>query len=220
VQRAYHHSDALWAGVPVITARGAHFASRVSESLLNAMELSELVGADQDDMVRIAKRIATDADYRTALRQKVTVNRLSAPLFDTARFTRDFETAIEMMVQRHRSGLAPGHVDVPDRGPVLPHANMAKFIGRVSALQNAYPGCPLCEGASVKLGFANCTTHALWHEPLPPSIEWMRCASCGHVHNRSYWSEAGWRKRAAGSRTPCSCNSPLTWRPGARPGLW
>ncbi len=58
-------SDALWAGVPVITSRGKHFASRVSESLLNAMELPELVGADHDDMIRIAKRVGTDADYRT-----------------------------------------------------------------------------------------------------------------------------------------------------------
>src|SRR3984885_11072965 len=47
-------SDALWAGVPVITARGRHFASRVSESLLNAMELPELIGSSPDEMVRIA----------------------------------------------------------------------------------------------------------------------------------------------------------------------
>lgn len=184
-------SDALWAGVPVITARGAHFASRVSESLLNAMDLAELVGSDQDDMVRIAKRIATDADYRATLRQKVAVKRLSAPLFDTARFTRDFETGIEMMVQRHRSGLAPGHLDVPDQGPVPSQANTPKFVGRVAALQSPYPGCPLCAGASVTLGFANCATHTLWHEPLPPTIEWLRCATCGHVHSRSFWTPTG-----------------------------
>lgn len=193
-------SDALWAGVPVITARGAHFASRVSESLLDAMELSELVGSDQDDMVRIAKRIANEADYRTTLRNKVASNRLSAPLFDTARFTRDFETGIEVMVQRHRNGLEPGHIDVPDRGPVPLQTSapgqtntpgIQKFVGRVSGLQNAYSACPMCAGASVTLGFANCTKHPLWHEPLPPTITWLRCASCGHVHNQSYWTETG-----------------------------
>ena len=184
-------SDALWAGVPVITARGAHFASRVSESLLQAMELSELVGSDQDDMVRIAKRVANDAHYRTTLRDKVATNRLRAPLFDTARFTRDFELAIDMMVQRHRDGLAPAHIDVPDHGPAQPRANVPKFLGRVSALQTAYSNCPLCEGTSVTLGFANCATHGLWHEPLPPTIEWTRCTACGHVHSRNYWTEAG-----------------------------
>jgi protein O-GlcNAc transferase len=191
-------SDALWAGVPVITARGVHFASRVSESLLNAMELGELVGSDQDDMVRIAKRVASDADYRAFLRGKVAANRLSAPLFDTARFTRDFETAIQMMVERHRSGLAPDHIDVPDRGRVPVRADAqgraasaARLSGRVSGLQLGYSGCPLCQGTSVSLGFANCTKHPLWHEPLPPTSAWLRCASCGHVHNQSYWTEAG-----------------------------
>lgn len=94
-------------------------------------------------------------------------------------------------LERDHAGLAPGHIDVPDRGPVPAHANLVKFVGSVSALQSAYSGCPLCAGASVTLGFANCTTHALWHEPLPPTIEWLRCASCGHTHNRSYWTEAG-----------------------------
>src|SRR5205085_4734564 len=86
-------SDALWAGVPVITARGKHFCSRVSESLLTAIELPELVGADHDDMVHIASRIGTDAGYRKTLRDKVAANRLTTPLFDTLRFTRNFETA-------------------------------------------------------------------------------------------------------------------------------
>ncbi len=184
-------SDALWAGVPVITARGRHFASRVSESLLNAMDLPELVGSDADDMVRIARRIGTDAEYRKALRAKVSANRLVAPLFDTARFTRDFEKGVEMMVKRHRAGLPADHMDVPDQGPMDPLAEKPAFVGRVSALQTAYTGCPLCAGPSTSLGYGNITTHPLWHEPLPPSIEWMRCGVCAHMHTRHYWSEAG-----------------------------
>jgi protein O-GlcNAc transferase len=184
-------SDALWSGVPVITARGRHFASRVSESLLNAMELPELVGNDADDMVRIAKRIGTDHAYRIELRAKVAAKRSSAPLFDTQRFTRDFESAIELMVERRRSGLAPEHIDVPDRGPLDPASAARSFVGRVSVLQAAYASCPLCDGAGATLGFANCTAHTSWHEPLPPSIEWLRCTSCEHVYTRHYWTEAG-----------------------------
>jgi predicted O-linked N-acetylglucosamine transferase (SPINDLY family)/2-polyprenyl-3-methyl-5-hydroxy-6-metoxy-1,4-benzoquinol methylase len=184
-------SDALWAGIPVITARGRHFASRVSESLLNALGLPELVGVDYDDMVRIAKRIGTDAEYRAAVRDKTTRNRLTAPLFDTERFTRNFETAIEMMIQRHRSGGPHQHIDVADRGPVAPLVRASEAATGALALQETYLTCPLCEGASVTLGFANCGTHNLWHEPLPRTIEWMRCSSCGHVHNRRYWTQAG-----------------------------
>jgi predicted O-linked N-acetylglucosamine transferase (SPINDLY family)/SAM-dependent methyltransferase len=184
-------SDALWAGVPVITARGRHFASRVSESLLNAMELPELVGNDADEMVRLARRFGTDEAYRNAVRAKVERNRLSAPLFDTARFTRDFEKGIEMMVERHRAGTSPDHMDVPDQGRVDSLAVKPAFVGRVSALQSAYAGCPLCAGQSTSLGFGNITPHPLWHEPLPPCIEWMRCTVCAHTHTRHHWSDSG-----------------------------
>ena len=193
-------SDALWASVPVITARGRHFASRVSESLLNAIGLPELVGTDHDDMVRIARRFGTDAPYRAAIRDKVAANRLSTPLFDTARFTRDFETAIEMMIQQQRSGVPGGHIDVPDLGPAAPRPAYVPAPAPPAApasdasgapLQADYLACPLCEGASVTLGFANCSPHGLWHEPMPRTIEWMRCPSCGHVHNRQYWTDAG-----------------------------
>jgi predicted O-linked N-acetylglucosamine transferase (SPINDLY family)/SAM-dependent methyltransferase len=184
-------SDALWTGVPVITSRGSHFCSRVSESLLNAMELAELVGADQDDMVQIATRIGTDAEYRAGLRAKVGANRLTTPLFDTARFARDFETAIELMVQQHHSGVIGGHIDVPDRGPVDERAGAPGASMAATPMQADYPGCPLCGGMSTPLGFANCTQHVRWHPRLPPTLEWMRCASCSHVHTRHHWTAAG-----------------------------
>jgi predicted O-linked N-acetylglucosamine transferase (SPINDLY family) len=107
-------SDMLWAGIPVVTARGRHFASRVSESLMRAIGLPELVGQDDDDMVRIAARIGVDHAYRRALREQVGARRRSAPLFDTRRFTRNFERAVEAMVERSRAGLAPDHIAVPD----------------------------------------------------------------------------------------------------------
>ena len=184
-------SDALWAGVPVITARGRHFASRVSESLLNAMELSELVGKDADDMVRIARRIGTDAGYRGTLRSRISAGKLTAPLFDTARFTRDFEMAIAMMVERHRSGAPAGHIDVPDQGPLDPHAMRPAFPGRIAALQTAFTGCPLCGSPGTSVGYGDCSAHPQWHEPLPPSIEWLRCNACAHLHTRHHWSESG-----------------------------
>ena len=201
-------SDALWAGVPVITARGRHFASRVSESLLNAMDLPELVGDDADGMVRIARRIGTDTPYRDALRARIAANRLSAPLFDTARFTRDFETAIGLMVDRHRSGQAPDHMDVPDAGPMDTQPPQREFTGRVAALQTAYRGCPLCGGDGQSLGFAQTATHPLWHEPLPATIEWLQCGTCSHVHTRHHWSDGG---RAELAKAAPANPAPGTW---------
>ena len=60
-----------------------------------------------------------------------------------------------------------------------------------NVFQVYYPGCPLCSSEYSLLGTADCTRHALWHEPLPKALEWMRCTQCGHVHTRHYWSEAG-----------------------------
>lgn len=182
-------SDALWASVPVLTARGKHFSSRVSESLLNAMQLPELVGEDFDDMVRIARRIGTDPAYRSALREKVAAHRLTTPLFDTLRFTRDFETGIELMIEQHRHGVKSAHIDVPDAGPVE-QAPAAPGIAALP-LQEAYPACPLCQGHSETLGFANCTQHDRWHAALPQSLEWKQCSACGHVHTSHYWTPAG-----------------------------
>ncbi|MFO1322791.1 MAG: class I SAM-dependent methyltransferase [Burkholderiales bacterium] len=58
-------------------------------------------------------------------------------------------------------------------------------------LQTAYPSCPLCGGASASMGVADCIGQPLWHEPLPRTIEWMRCGACAHVHTRHYWTDAG-----------------------------
>jgi protein O-GlcNAc transferase len=109
-------SDALWAGLPVVTAHGKHFASRVTESLLNAVNLPELVGADQDEMVRIAVRVGQDAAYRKQLREHIRVAMDTAPLYDTERFTRNFEEAIRLMVKASRANKTGAIIDVPDVG--------------------------------------------------------------------------------------------------------
>ena len=207
-------SDALWAGVPVVTARGRHFASRVSESLLNGIGLPELVGNDCDDMVRIAARIGTDEAYRKSLRAQVAANRERAPLFDTARFTRDFESAILMLVERNRTGLAPEHMDVPDLGPLAADAAPAPLPDKLAALRVAYAGCPLCNSSTESIGSADCKANSNWHEPLPPTLEWMRCASCGHTHTRHAWSDTGRSEllRCRNPKIPAAAPDPLAQR--------
>ncbi|MVA23324.1 hypothetical protein V6582_18515 [Agrobacterium vitis] len=106
-------SDKLWAGLPVITFKGSNFASRVSESLLTALGVPQLVAETPDDMVRLAAALAQDRPRLAALRQMIGDNRLRAPLFDTQRFTRHLEQAFEMMVEREKAGLEPDHINVP-----------------------------------------------------------------------------------------------------------
>jgi predicted O-linked N-acetylglucosamine transferase (SPINDLY family) len=100
-------SDALWAGLPVLTCLGNAFAGRVAASILNAVGLPELVTRSLDDYEALALRIAHDSDVRSALRSKLASQRTTWPLFDTARMTRHIEKAYSEIWRRHCAGEAP-----------------------------------------------------------------------------------------------------------------
>ena len=106
-------SDALWAGLPLLTCMGGTFAGRVAASLLGAIGLPELVASSQTDYERLAIELATQPDRLAALRRKLADNRLTTPLFDTARFTRHLEQAYAAMHARRKAGQRPGHIVVP-----------------------------------------------------------------------------------------------------------
>ncbi|MCP1913437.1 MULTISPECIES: tetratricopeptide repeat protein [Bradyrhizobium] len=106
-------SDALWAGLPVLTILGDTFASRVAASLLHAVGLPELIAESPEAYERMAVDLATDPSRLAALSTRLAANRLTAPLFDTKRFTRHIEAAYTTMYARHRAGIAPDHIVVP-----------------------------------------------------------------------------------------------------------
>ena len=83
--------DALWAGLPVLTCAQGSYAGRVAASLLHAVGLPELVTQTPEDYETLAVELARDPQKLSHLRAKLAANRLSTPLFDTPRFTRDLE---------------------------------------------------------------------------------------------------------------------------------
>jgi predicted O-linked N-acetylglucosamine transferase (SPINDLY family) len=105
-------SDALWAGLPVLTILGDTFAGRVAASLLRAVGLPELVAADGADYEALAIALATDPARLRAVAARLAAARASAPLFDAARHARHLEAAFAAMVDRHRAGLPPEHIHV------------------------------------------------------------------------------------------------------------
>jgi len=106
-------SDALWAGLPIVTCTGATFASRVAASLLTAVGLPELVTHSLDDYEALALRLAREPAELAALKAKLASNRTTTPLFDTAAITRHLEQAYATMVERHRRGEPPAAFVVP-----------------------------------------------------------------------------------------------------------
>jgi predicted O-linked N-acetylglucosamine transferase (SPINDLY family) len=100
-------SDALWAGLPVLTCRGRAFPGRVAASLLHAVGLDELVTYSLADYEALALRLAGDPALLGGLRQKLEGNRSSAPLFDTARTCRHMEAAYQRMWELALAGEPP-----------------------------------------------------------------------------------------------------------------
>ncbi len=105
-------SDALWAGLPVLSCTGATFPSRVGASLLKAVGLPELVVHTGADYEALAFRLATQPAELAALRARLHAHLPTAPLFDSARYTRHLESAYQQMVERARAGLPPDHLVV------------------------------------------------------------------------------------------------------------
>jgi protein O-GlcNAc transferase len=107
-------SDALWAGLPVLTQLGETFAGRVAASLLNAIGLPELITKTPEEYERMAIDLAMHTERLATIKHKLAENRLTTPLFDTKRFTQHIEAAYIAMYTGYQTGMAPNHIVVPN----------------------------------------------------------------------------------------------------------
>ena len=105
-------SDALWAGLPVLTRIGETFAGRVAASLLKAINLPELIATTAEAYEQMAIDLATHPEKLAAIKRKLAENRLTTPLFDTKLFTKHLEAAYTTMYERYQADLAPDHIVV------------------------------------------------------------------------------------------------------------
>lgn len=107
-------SDALWAGLPVLTCPGTTFASRVAAGLVTAAGLPDLLARTPDDYEQMALALAREPVRLAALRARLDETRGSSPLFDTTRYTRNIEAAYLAMWDRYVCGLPPDHITITD----------------------------------------------------------------------------------------------------------
>ena len=105
-------SDALWAGVPLITCQGETFAARVAASLLHAAGLPDLVTRNLQEYHELARALAADRERLAPLRARLAASRESSPLFDAERHRRGLESAYELMWRRAEGRLPPIHFAV------------------------------------------------------------------------------------------------------------
>ncbi len=100
-------SDALWAGLPLLTCKGEAFAGRVAASLLHAIGVPELVTSNLEEYQALALKLAHDSSQLTEIKAKIAYNRDTFPLFNTDRFTRHIEAAYTTMWEIWQRGEAP-----------------------------------------------------------------------------------------------------------------
>jgi predicted O-linked N-acetylglucosamine transferase (SPINDLY family) len=109
-------SDALWAGLPLITCEGRAFAGRVAASLLHGAGMPELVTTNLADYEALALKLARDPTLLAGIKAKLAQNRATCPLFDTTRFARHIEAAYTTMWESWQRGEAPKSFSVAPIG--------------------------------------------------------------------------------------------------------
>jgi protein O-GlcNAc transferase len=107
-------SDALWAEVPVITMKGTHFASRMSASILNAIEMEDLVCESQDGYEKKAIELGNNPLKSNMLKNRLRINLVEKPLFDAPRFVTHLESAYLKIWQRYQAGKKPRILHIKD----------------------------------------------------------------------------------------------------------
>ena len=105
-------SDALWAGLPVLTRTGESFSSRVGASLLSSIGLSELITKTEKEYETLAIELATNPERLKQIKKKLEKNKLIKPLFNTKLFTKNIESAYTMMHEKYLKNLPLENIEI------------------------------------------------------------------------------------------------------------
>ena len=105
-------SDALWSGLPVITRTGQSFASRVAGSLLNAVNLKELITKTEKEYEDLILKLAKNPKQLKEIKNKLKKNRLTKPLFDTKLYAKNIENAYKTIYKNYYSNLPINNIEI------------------------------------------------------------------------------------------------------------
>ncbi|VXD17945.1 hypothetical protein PL8927_600189 [Planktothrix serta PCC 8927] len=105
-------SDALWMGIPFITCPGETFAARVGASLLNAVNLPQLIVNSLEDYEKLAVHLATHPQELRKLKDDLNENRRQLPLFNTPQTVRYLELGYLKVWERYQSGASPEAIQI------------------------------------------------------------------------------------------------------------
>jgi len=107
-------TEALWAGLPVVTKQGQGFAARVAGSLLNSIGLSELITSSESEYESLILELAMNPSKLRKVKEKLNKNRLSHPLFNTELYTKHLENGYLTAYQKYYDGKDPENIIVKE----------------------------------------------------------------------------------------------------------
>jgi predicted O-linked N-acetylglucosamine transferase (SPINDLY family) len=107
-------SDALWAGLPILTRTGRSFSSRMATSILKAIDIPELITKTSDEYESLAIDLASDGDKLSLIREKLVANRNSSLLFNAPKTTKEIERAYLKMYKIFIEGKTPESIDLTE----------------------------------------------------------------------------------------------------------
>jgi protein O-GlcNAc transferase len=116
---AYYHSggvtttDAIWAGLPILTVAGPTPSAQTGVSVLKAARLPELITYSLDEYEKRLHHLSANRDELTAIRKKMIASRDDVPLFNSARLARHLEQSYVAMWDQYEAGNTPTGFDVP-----------------------------------------------------------------------------------------------------------
>jgi len=105
-------SDALWAGVPVVTKKGSQFSSRVAASLLSSLGLNELITETKDDYKNLILNLSLNHKKLFEIKKKLKNNILNYPLFDTLTYTKNFEKSLIKIYENRLNNLKDEDIEI------------------------------------------------------------------------------------------------------------
>ena len=107
-------SNALWAGLPVLTKIGKSYTARMASSLLRSIGLPELITTSEVEYEALALRLAQSAEQLASIKEKLANNRKIMPLFNSILFTKHLENGYQQAYQKYFEGKPPGEIIVPE----------------------------------------------------------------------------------------------------------
>lgn len=105
-------SDALWSGLPVLTLQGETFASRIAASILQALEMPELIVDSLLEYENLAVELGRDAQLLSTIKDKLLSNKSKSNLFKTDQFAFELERVYDEMVRRNLQNLGAQDIDL------------------------------------------------------------------------------------------------------------